>query len=167
MKRQTVLFLCSGNYYRSRFAEILFNHRAQQHDLPWRATSRGLAEVFGQWNIGPISPHTLKKLEAMSIECESTRRNAMHCSADDLETADLIIALKEAEHRPLMQKRFAAYENDVEYWHVHDVDQASSEEALPQIERLVNDLIVRLQENDGAETAKTRSPRRTREERTL
>ena len=24
-----VLFLCTGNYYRSRFAEILFNHAAQ------------------------------------------------------------------------------------------------------------------------------------------
>src|SRR5689334_16646151 len=121
MTHQTVLFLCSGNYYRSRFAEILFNHRARQLGLPWQATSRGLAEKFGIWNIGPISPHTLRKLEEMSIECESTKRNAAHCTVQDLETADLIIALKEAEHRPLMQKRFADFEDNVEYWHVHDV----------------------------------------------
>ena len=25
---KTVLFLCTGNYYRSRFAEELFNHEA-------------------------------------------------------------------------------------------------------------------------------------------
>jgi protein-tyrosine phosphatase len=142
--RQTVLFLCSGNYYRSRFAEIVFNHRARQIGLPWQATSRGLAEVFGQWNIGPISPHALRKLQEMSIECESTKRNAEHCTLHDLESADLIIALKEAEHRPLMQKRFADYEDDVEYWHVHDVDQISSAEALPQIEQLVEKLIERL-----------------------
>ena len=30
-----------------------------------------------------------------------------------------------------MQKRFSDYEHRVEYWHVHDVDQATSEEALP------------------------------------
>jgi protein-tyrosine phosphatase len=144
VKSQTVLFLCTGNYYRSRFAEIVFNHRAQSAGLPWRATSRGLAAVFGKWNVGPISPHTLKKLQEMSIDCESTKRNAMHCGVEDLETADLIIALKEDEHRPLLRVRFAEFENQVEYWHVHDVDQASSDEALPQIERLVNQLIERL-----------------------
>jgi hypothetical protein len=31
-----VLFLCSGNYYRSRFAEHLFNWLAPKASLPWR-----------------------------------------------------------------------------------------------------------------------------------
>ena len=43
---KTVLFLCTGNYYRSRFAEILFNHLAGQSKLAWRADSRGLARRF-------------------------------------------------------------------------------------------------------------------------
>jgi protein-tyrosine phosphatase len=41
----TVLFLCTGNYYHSRFAEILFNSVASRMGLPWRASSRGLALV--------------------------------------------------------------------------------------------------------------------------
>jgi hypothetical protein len=42
-KHKTVLFLCTGNYYRSRFAEALFNSVAGKMGLPWRASSRGLA----------------------------------------------------------------------------------------------------------------------------
>jgi protein-tyrosine-phosphatase len=40
---KTVLFLGTGNNYRSRFAEALFNSVAGRMGLPWRASSRGLA----------------------------------------------------------------------------------------------------------------------------
>jgi protein-tyrosine phosphatase len=40
---KTVLFLCTGNYYRSRNAEVLFNSVAGKMSLPWKASSRGLA----------------------------------------------------------------------------------------------------------------------------
>ena len=46
----TVLFLCSGNYYRSRFAEHQFNAIADRDQLPWRADSRGLV-------VGPGRQH--------------------------------------------------------------------------------------------------------------
>jgi protein-tyrosine phosphatase len=45
---KTILFLCTGNYYRSRFAEELFNHHAERAGLYWVAQSRGLAlETWG------------------------------------------------------------------------------------------------------------------------
>lgn len=62
MEQKIVLFLYTGNYYRSRFAELLFNHRSSQSDLGWEATSRALALDLGGQNIGPISPATLQAL---------------------------------------------------------------------------------------------------------
>src|ERR1700684_2295954 len=60
---RTVLFLCTGNYYRSRFAEILFNSVAGKMGLPWRASSRGLALERGLNNIGPMALAAVKALE--------------------------------------------------------------------------------------------------------
>ena len=61
----TVLFLCSGNYYRSRFAELVFNHLAKCAGLDWRATSRALVLELGACNVGPISDHTRAAVAAL------------------------------------------------------------------------------------------------------
>jgi protein-tyrosine phosphatase len=64
---KTVLFLCTGNYYRSRFAEILFNAVADKMGLPWQASSRGLALERGVNNVGPMASTAIKTLEGMSV----------------------------------------------------------------------------------------------------
>ena len=61
----TVLFLCSGNYYRSRFAETLFNWLAIQHGLDWWAKSGGLRLYPA--NIGPISHYAVSGLRHRGI----------------------------------------------------------------------------------------------------
>lgn len=54
------------------------------------------------------------------------------------------MALKEAEHRPLMRERHPEWAGRVEYWAVHDVDLAPPDAALPEIEERVRELIARL-----------------------
>jgi protein-tyrosine phosphatase len=135
-----VLFLCTGNFYRSRFAETFFNHRAAAAGLGWRAESRGLATQLNDPVWGPISPHTLRRLEACGIACPEPRWPAS-CEACDLERADRIIALKELEHRPLLERQFPALAGRVEYWHVNDLDSSTPDEALAQIERHIIDLL--------------------------
>lgn len=144
MTMQTVLFLCTGNYYRSRFAEELFNHLAVAAGIPWRATSRALAIERGHANVGPISCHALDALKRLRVgPAEPLRYPAALCEMDFRE-ADLVIALKEAEHRPLVEERFLAHAHRVEYWHVHDLDFAAPQEALTQVERQVRELVSRL-----------------------
>src|SRR5438445_5832879 len=63
-RHKTVLFLCTGNYYRSRFAEALFNSVAGKMGLPWQVSSRGLALERGVNNVGPMAVAAVKALEA-------------------------------------------------------------------------------------------------------
>lgn len=141
---KTVLFLCTGNYYRSRFAEILFNAVARRMGLGWCALSRGVAIEFGVGNVGPLSSAAARRLTEMGVAADGYTRMPIQVAPDDLELADLIVALKEAEHRPLLRQRYPGWEERVEYWHVHDVDFAPAQDALREIERHVVALAERL-----------------------
>jgi protein-tyrosine phosphatase len=141
---RTVLFLCTGNYYRSRFAEIVFNHAAERLGLNWRAESRGLALERGVNNVGPLSQHALKRLAQVGLPVEGYLRMPLPATEADLGRADLIIALKGDEHRPLLESRHAGWEERVEYWEMHDDYDASPDDVLPDIERAVEVLLDRL-----------------------
>src|SRR5881394_3757539 len=105
-----VLFLCTGNYYRSRFAEVLFNSVAGKMGLPWRASSRGLALERGVHNVGPMAASAVKALEARGLHAVAElARFRMQVTVDDLERAAWVVALKQAEHLPLLQERFPAW----------------------------------------------------------
>jgi protein-tyrosine phosphatase len=140
---KTVLFLCTGNYYRSRFAEILFNQLVAKEKLDWRASSRGL-KIGWPGNVGPISPHARSRLNELDIDCATMSNMPIELSAADLSAADLIIAMKEDEHRAMLASSFPAWENRVTYWHVHDLDGAAPDVALKEIEKLVRNLIIKL-----------------------
>lgn len=136
--RGRILFVCTGNYYRSRFAEILFNHLADEQDLAWTANSRGILAA-SSGNAGPISPATLDGLAARGIAV-GTPRYPMQLTAHDLAAADRVIALYDREHRALFQQHFPHIEQPIEYWDVPDLDEMSAEQALARIDRRVRAL---------------------------
>jgi protein-tyrosine phosphatase len=138
----TVLFLCSGNYYRSRFAEVFFNWLAPQHQLEWRAESRGFRNSPN--NVGPISIHAINGLQARGIRLTEPDRFPKVVEVHDFEKFDHVIALKEAEHRAKMVERFPDWADRIEYWHIHDLDFAEPDEALVELEAKVRELVERL-----------------------
>jgi len=139
---QTILFLCTGNYYRSRYAELLFNELAGKTGLNWRAASSGL-RVKEATNPGPIAKPTLAALAAAGIEppAAAIERYPVQVSEAELAGADRVIAVKEVEHRPLLAAGYPGWEDRVIYWHIHDLDQATAAEALGEIDGLVRGLV--------------------------
>lgn len=118
---------------------------AQNDELSWSAFSRGLGVAeYGQNNVGPISPYARDGLAERGIDLEAEPRDPIQAITTDFTEADLIIAVKESEHRPFMTQKFPQYADQVEYWHIHDLNIASASEALPILEGAVRGLIERL-----------------------
>ncbi|MBR0966129.1 low molecular weight phosphatase family protein [Bradyrhizobium diazoefficiens] len=140
-KPKLVLFLCTGNYYRSRYAEEVFNHRAGLEGLDWVSFSRAVAETLSPENVGPISRHALEALNANGITSAGAARHPVLCTVDDFARAELVIALKDAEHRPMVERRFAGVAHRVQYWDVDDIDYLDPPTALARIVEQVGLLI--------------------------
>jgi predicted translation initiation factor SUI1 len=135
-----VLFLCTGNFYRSRFAKVLFNSVAEKMGLPWRASLKGLALERGVNNVGPMAASAIKALESLGVrDAEAVTRFPAQLTGDDLEQAQLVVALKQDEHLPLIQERHPGWAEKIQFWHVDDAPKA-----LALIEREINGLVARL-----------------------
>lgn len=139
-----VLFLCTGNYYRSRFAELFFNHHAAQRGLAWVADSRALALELGVNNVGPISRYTVAGLQERGITLDGTHRLPQQVSEADLQEAALVIALDRTEHTPYVIERLPAWRDHIRYWEVADLHLLTAVDALTRIETQVLTLLDQL-----------------------
>lgn len=145
---KTALFICSGNYYRSRFAEHLFNALARERGLLWTAISRGtIVEDSKKYFRGQIAPEAEQALDRLSIPFRDSLRDPRQLTPEELAVADLAIAVNEIEHRPDIERDFLAHAERVQYWGVQDVGFVPAHEGLACIERHVRALIDRLHAN--------------------
>lgn len=135
-----MLFLCTGNFYRSRFAELWFNHHAQRQGIPWQASSRGL-RLAPELNQGSISPFARSRLADRGVPLLDPLPPPQPLSEDDWRRATRIIALKHTEHEPLVRAGFPEAEGRIEYWHIDDIDCELPDQALAKLERQIDDLI--------------------------
>ncbi|MHB0875474.1 MAG: arsenate-mycothiol transferase ArsC [Anaerolineae bacterium] len=136
-----VLFICTGNFYRSRFAEAVFNHEARLAGSRWRAFSRGLAIHLIE---GDLSPYAAAALDERGITRDCTGPTRVALTAGDLERAGRVIALHESEHRPLIEEQFPHWANRITYWPVGDLDECEPAFALGEIARRVQALLADL-----------------------
>jgi protein-tyrosine phosphatase len=137
-----VLFVCTGNYYRSRFAEALFNHRARAAQLGWRAASRGLGLVSSQHG---ISPAAQRELSQRGVPQELWQGEPKALTQADLDRSDHIVLLEEAEHRPLLEKQFPKLDcQKLQCWHIPDSGKMKPPTACQAMASSVEELIGKL-----------------------
>ena len=114
--KKQILFVCTGNFYRSRFAEALFNEKAGEAHLNWQAYSRGLQLASSQHGISPYSRQELIKRGVPKSYWSGVPKPL---TREDLEKSDCIVLMDEAEHRPLLEKKFPVRDDrKIHYWHI-------------------------------------------------
>jgi low molecular weight protein-tyrosine phosphatase len=128
-----LLFLCTGNYYRSRFAEELWRHLEQQEPSGWRAESRGLLVPDAFIHVAAISPHALHGLGVRGIRPPEPVRAPRQVESDDFVASARIVAMSESEHRSMVRRLFPKWVDAIEYWDVEDIDYCPAEAALDNL----------------------------------
>lgn len=140
--KKGILFICSGNYYRSRFAEEYFNYLAQQHNLEWLADSKGLSQNMpNPENPGPISANALEALIERNIEGKGIDRYPQPFIKADFKKYHRFIAMSEVEHRPMLESRFKEYLDKVEFFEVGDLPLEEPKAAMQKIAALVDEIV--------------------------
>ncbi len=139
----TILFLCTGNYYRSRFAEEYFNHYAEREQIKWSADSKGIQRDFsGNGNVGPISRHTLAVLAKLNIPPKAHTRMPLRVETHDFSRFNRVVAVSLSEHKPMLEQHWGAeLANAIEYFDVEDLHLEGHETALPRLIHHLDKLI--------------------------
>lgn len=142
-----VCFVCTGNYYRSRFAEAVFNFMVKECGKEYVAESRGLnisaADEVAK-DYGELSPYTKHKMEDLDIPINFTSEKRQSISKQDLEDFDIIVIMDRAEHFKMV-KEFVGEDEDMiasaknfKYWAIKDVFDWEPDETLGAILANVN-----------------------------
>lgn len=143
-----ILFICTGNYYRSRFAEYYLRHVADSNNRRWLVTSRGLRLHAG--NVGPISPHTREFCSVRGIKTDE--RPPTLLTGRDLAAANVAVAMSKTEHYPMMASMFPRQADDVLYWEIEDIPHQQPHVALAALIAKIESLAASLAHRPRSET---------------
>mgnify|MGYP001052744173 FL=1 len=132
-----ILFICTGNSYRSPVAEALL--KKIRGDLE--------VESAGTQPAGMIAPNAKKFLERENA-LEKLKRTPEGIDQKNLEEYDLIVAMKQ-NHKNEILRLYPQTEDRIEVWNIDDpiyLPYGSDEEVFEEIKRKVMELAESIQD---------------------
>lgn len=145
-----ILFLCTGNFYRSRLAEEFLRAYAAAKKVDLVSDSAGLGPIPNPINIGPMRREAVDYLKERGIAPATVARFPRKCTVADMKSFDLIIGMNEAEHRHMVEAQFPGIAVDrILYWHVPDMDEDPGYIGPDLMERNVRELLAGLMAHDS------------------
>ena len=134
-----VLFVCTANIFRSRFSEEVYNHFAENLNIPSKAFSAGLR--VGDYVTRKIYRPALEQLKYFNIDPKRRDELSVHINDLDLKDYHKIICMDEEEHRPMVEMNDQLIKIKVDYWNIVDEPMVSSQISLPLCYEKVKSLI--------------------------
>jgi protein-tyrosine phosphatase len=125
-----------GNYFRSRYAEKLFNHLVALNELPGHADSCGVK--VSDNNKGAISVYTELALADYGINLPDDERLPKNVEAEDIALAQIIVLTDTDQQSAHIRQYFpGAYETkEIVSWNVPDVTFNGNQLRAAQNDRL-------------------------------
>lgn len=138
-QKKHVLFVCTGNHYRSRFAEALFNQKAHEAHLDWGAVSRGFRLDPSQHRMSPLAQRELIKRGVPQELCNGEPKAL---TKEDLERSDYTVLMDEAEHRPMLDMQFPTRDDrKIHYWHIGEIGKMTPAKACQAMSIDIDELL--------------------------
>src|SRR5262245_50194729 len=103
-----------------------------------------------------MSPFAVEYLRQRGIRPINHLRLPLEVTEFDWHTSDVVIAVNEPEHRPLVARAWPGHVDRVRYWAVADIDELAPTPALHRLQRHVMSLIDELAEARDARAASER-----------
>ncbi len=137
-----ILFVCTANIFRSRFAEEVFNCLVIKQRIPAKAFSAGLK--VGEYHVRKIYRPALEQLTKFNIKPKRPNELSVHINEVQLSKYDQLICMDEAEHKPMVLSNSKLNDINFEYWDIIDEPKVQSDVSLPicfsKVKELVDDL---------------------------
>ena len=137
-----ILFVCTGNIFRSRFAEEVFNHLCKINGVDATAFSAGLQ--VGRYKQRKIYWPAMSELERLKIEPLRSNEDSVHINDIDVSIYYQIICMDEEEHKPMVRSNELLSGFTFQYWNIVDMPKVSSDISLPKCYKKVESLIDQL-----------------------
>ena len=143
-----VLFLCTGNYFRSRFAEYWFNRCINLSSLQGKciSASAGLNVFAGNSNVGPMAAEAIAALCDRGLDLDFAALPLPRQATEEIfRSADLIVAVDAHAHQPMVRDKFPEWELKIQFWEIKDLGEGGlAHDPISLLETAVEDLVEQL-----------------------